>query len=154
MKTVTTPQALQITRQIHAPRERVFAAFSSLEAMQPWFGPGSDCQIRGEVDFRPGGRYRMILNCPDMENPQVRAEYTVAGVYREIHSPEKIVFTWTWEGDPDWIGIESTVTVECRESGAGTELRLTHSGFPSEPSQGRHEHGWNGSLEKLVASLG
>jgi uncharacterized protein YndB with AHSA1/START domain len=26
--------------------------------------------------------------------------YTVAGTYREIRPPEKLVFTWRWENEP------------------------------------------------------
>jgi glutathione S-transferase len=153
MKTATTSQSLQIIRHIKAPRERVFAAFSSIKGMEPWFGPGPDCRLSGEVDFRVGGNYRMVINSPDMEDPHKRMDYIVRGRYENIQSPEKIVFSWTWEGDPDWVGLESTVTVELLEAEEGTELRLTHSGFPSEISQGRHEYGWNGSFDKMTACL-
>lgn len=35
---------LEMTRTFKASRERVFDAWSSLEAMTQWFGPG-DCQV-------------------------------------------------------------------------------------------------------------
>ena len=49
----------------------------------------------------------------------------------------------------DWDGVESVVTVEFNEQPGGTEMHLTHRGFPSAESRGRHEQGWTGVMEKL-----
>jgi len=154
MQTATTPQALQIRRVIRAPREKVFAAFASLEGMKPWFGPSAECRLSGELDFREGAGYRIVMENGCEGHGEAEGPYTVAGRYREIRPPEKVVFTWQWEGDPEWAGLESVVTVDLREVEGGTELRLTQQGFPNEASRERHGHGWEGSLEKLARACG
>jgi uncharacterized protein YndB with AHSA1/START domain len=135
---------LHLTRRFKASREQVFAAFASLDALKLWLGPGECGIITGALDFRVGGSYRMEMRTPT-------GNALLGGTYREIASPERIVFTWHWLDDDD--APETIVTVELVTIGAETELRLTHSGFTADESRGHHEHGWNGSFDKLEAQL-
>lgn len=134
---------LHLTRRFKAPRERVFAAFASLDALKLWLGPGECGVVGGTLDFRVGGSYRL-----QMKTPMGDAELT--GNYREITPPERLVYTWQWveDGAP-----ETVIIIEFIAVGSETELRLTHSGFAASDSQGRHEQGWNGSFDKLDAHL-
>lgn len=142
MSTVTEEQTLKITRHIKAPRERVFAAFTSAESISQWFCPGPVKVIECSADFRVGGSYRIKSKSPE-------GEVVVSGVYREIISPSKIAYTWKWEDDEDWENVDSLVTFEFKPVGDETELNLTHTGFPSNESRGRHNHGWGGCLDKV-----
>ena len=59
MSTLTAEQqTLKVTRRFKAPRERVFAAFTTAEAIQKWFGCGPPHIIECTSDFRVGGGYR------------------------------------------------------------------------------------------------
>src|SRR5207249_2072163 len=85
--TVTTPSDREIvmTRAFDAPRELVFEAMSSCEHMSKWWGPRK-YEITGcEIDFRPGGAWRMVHSGPEGEIPAFRGEF------REIVRPERIV---------------------------------------------------------------
>jgi uncharacterized protein YndB with AHSA1/START domain len=147
MSTAIAESTLNVTRHIKAPRERVFTAFTSAEAVGQWFGPGPVQVKEITVDFRVGGRYRITAGAPGND------PVTVSGVYREITPPSKIVYTWKWEDDEDWVNCESVVCFEFKAIGDETEVRVTQTGFPSEESCAKHEHGWGGCLDKLDAML-
>ena len=92
------------------------------------------------------GLYRLRLDTP-------HGEAIVAGTYREITPPSKLVFSWQWQDDEDWVNLESEITCEFHAHGNETELTFTQVGFPSAESRGKHEHGWGGCLDKLDAYL-
>jgi uncharacterized protein YndB with AHSA1/START domain/predicted enzyme related to lactoylglutathione lyase len=145
MSTPVESTSLQVTRLIKAPRERVFAAWTTPDQVKHWFGPAACQVLDAQIDLRPGGAYRFKVFSDSM------GEMAVGGEYREITSPSKLVFTWKWEDDENWADITSVVTVDFVEKDGGTEVRIAHEGLPSGESAGRHEHGWNGCLDKLQA---
>ena len=99
--------ALHLTRRFKASREQVFAAFASLDALKLWLGPGECGIITGALDFRVGGSYRMEMRTPT-------GNALLGGTYREIASPERIVFTWQWLDGDD--APETIVTVSSPRS--------------------------------------
>ena len=147
MNTTTTEDIVHLTHRLKAPRERVFAAFSSADMLKQWLGPGDVQVVECLADFRVGGTYSVKMSSPKF------GEMTASGVYREIVAPEKIVYTWKWEDDEDWANVESVVSFEFVAMGDETELRLSHAGFPAPESRGNHEHGWTACLTKLDALL-
>lgn len=104
--TVTTPSDKEIvlTRLIDAPRDLVFEAHSSCEHMSRWWGPRryeiADC----EMDFRPGGAWRIVHRGEGQE-------FGFRGEFREIRRPELITWTFEWEGMPGHISVQ-TLTLE------------------------------------------
>ena len=97
-----------LTREFDAPRELVFEAHSKAEHMRQWWGPRKYEIPLCEIDFRPGGTWRMVHRGPDGE------EFGFHGEYREIVAPEKIVWTFEFEGAPGNVSVE-TATFEERD---------------------------------------
>jgi uncharacterized protein YndB with AHSA1/START domain len=138
---------LHLSRFIAAPRDRVFTAWTTPEAIKVWFGP-EDCRVlKAEVDLRVGGAYSFSLST------QRLGEIKVSGRYREVTPPAKLIYTWRWEGHSELTTGTSLVTVEFIPRGAETEIRLTHEQLPSTESRDHHGHGWSGAIDKLEKYL-
>jgi uncharacterized protein YndB with AHSA1/START domain len=104
---VTLPSDLEIvmTRVFDAPRALVFEAHTKAEHMAQWWGPRRHKMTHCEMDFRPGGAYRYVLTGPD------GTEHGFRGEYREIVAPERITWTFEYEGAPGHVAVE-TLTLE------------------------------------------
>lgn len=141
-----TQTTLRLTRTFAAPREKVFRAWTDREALKKWFAPSEQYTTNiPELDLKVGGRYRVEMKSPDGK------VHCVAGTYREVRKPEKLVYTWTWENEPA-MG-ETLVTVEFRDRGSSTEVILTHELFPNEKAREEHKKGWGGCLDRLEKFL-
>jgi len=142
---------LTVTRTIRAPRQKVFDAFIKPEVVRQWFGPRGFSVTEATIDPRVGGRYRFSGRTRGGD------DYAVGGVYREVAAPERLVFTWKWEGEQMGAIGESLVTVTLAErrgeQGVETELRLMHSGFPAPEARDAHTEGWGFTLNHLTDVL-
>jgi uncharacterized protein YndB with AHSA1/START domain len=104
---VTTPSDREIvmTRVFDAPRDLVFEAHTSCEHMSNWWGPRKYEIASCELDFRPGGAWRIVHRASGEEDQGFHGEY------REIVRPERIVWTFEWEGMPGHVSVD-TLTLE------------------------------------------
>ncbi|HET7874267.1 MAG TPA: SRPBCC domain-containing protein [Methylomirabilota bacterium] len=144
--TQASATTLRLTRTLPAPRERVFRAWTDPEALTRWWGPHGFETPSAELDLRVGGRYRLAMRkLPDGE------VFYLTGTYREVRPPERLVYTWQWEAEPE-LG-NTLVTVEFREVAGGTEVTVTHELFPSEKVGDDHNRGWSGCLDRLAGAL-
>jgi uncharacterized protein YndB with AHSA1/START domain len=144
---VTSDDAVEITRIIDAPREEVFSAWTDPAKLREWWGPGEFTCPEADVDLRPGGTYRLVMQ-PTGGDP-----FVLGGSYREVEVPSRLVYTWRWETGPAADGSESLVSVEFRDRGERTELVLTHTEFPASHGEAPYRMGWEGGLDKLAALL-
>jgi len=62
--------------------------------------------------------------------------------------PSRLVLSWIWE-QGEMEGLETTLTIEFKPDGAGTELHLIHEGLPTTAQRDDHGKGWNGCLDGL-----
>ncbi len=137
---------LNLRRIFKASREKVFRAWTDPEELKKWWGPEGYSTPTAEVNLRVGGKYRLgMMKLPDGEI------FCLSGTYREVRPPERLVYTWRWEAQPD-LG-ETLVTVEFREVDDSTEVVLTHAFFPTEKARDDHNKGWNGCLDRLAKVL-
>jgi uncharacterized protein YndB with AHSA1/START domain len=123
MQVVADPgtQEIVITRSFDAPRELVFKAFTDPDAIRQWWGQRANETIVDKLEARPGGIWRFVQR--DGEGN----EYGFHGVYHEVVSPERSVYTFEFEGMPGHVGL---VTVTLEEQDGKTHMTET-SLFPS-----------------------
>jgi glutathione S-transferase len=137
---------LVIKRHFKAPPDKVFAAFTEKALMQAWFGPETATVPHCEVDARVGGKYRVELHNP------AGSVHVLAGEFREIRPPERLVYTWGWlQGTGR--SPETLVTLTFAARDGGTDLTVEQTGFLDQDARDRHEHGWTSSLTALEAML-
>ena len=98
-------QEIFVTRVFDAPRERVFRAHTDPKLLAQWWGPARFTTIIDKLDVRPGGSWRFVHSDANGN------EYAFHGVFHEIVEPERITWTFEFEGMPGHISLE-TVTFE------------------------------------------
>ena len=141
--TVTTPSDREIlmTRVFDAPRDLVFEAHTSCEHMSNWWGPRRYQVASCEFDFRPGGAWRIVHRGPEGE------EHGFHGEFRELVRPERIVWTFEYEGMPGHVSVQ-TLTLE--EHDGKTTLTSTSVFDTAEDRDGMLESGMeSGAAESM-----
>ena len=97
---------IRITREFDAPAAKVFRAHVDPDLFARWIGPDSVGTAITDWDARTGGRYAFR---------NTRAEDGLDtgfyGSFHEVRPDERIVRTFTWEGAPDAVSLE-TMTLE------------------------------------------
>ncbi len=137
---VALKPSLTLKRRLHAPAEKIYAAWTDPTQIVKWFGPDAGPVTRADIDLRVGGTFTIAFRTEDGERHQV------GGIYREVVPNEKLVFTWAWHTMPER---ESLVTITVRPDGEGCILTLLHEQFFDEAARDGHRRGWSGSLDKL-----
>ena len=97
-KTVVTAEAnkqeLFITREFDAPRDLVFRAHTDPDLYMQWVGPNDLKMTIEQWDCRDGGAYRYT-------HERDGHKYGFFGVNHEVHSPDRIVGTFEFDGLPE-----------------------------------------------------
>lgn len=141
------PFELTMTRLIRAPRERVYDAFVTAEALRIWQCPRGMRVVELSVDARPLGAWSMSVRSRDGTLSRV------GGVYRELRRPDRIAYTWQWEEGAMAGSPVTLVEVSLSDRDGATWLEMRHSGFASTSARDAHMRGWNGPLGKLADLL-
>lgn len=138
---------LRLERTIAAPPEKVFEAWTRPEVMSRWFAPSDEYQaVVTALEPQPGGRFRVEMR------HRGGNVHSAGGTFREVRSPERLVFSWAWEDKPEHG--ETLVTVAISKDGEHTKLVLLHEKLVSAASRDAHEQGWIGCLGRLPAAVG
>jgi uncharacterized protein YndB with AHSA1/START domain len=142
------PGVLRLERTFKAAAEAVFDAWLHPEVLRRWWPAGANWETPvAEVDARVGGRLRLVMRSPDGE------EFGGRGEYLEIRRPERLVFTWTWDGHEGHQGAQ-VVEVEFNERDDGTtRVVLINRGLPDAESKRLHREGWHASFDNLDRAL-
>jgi uncharacterized protein YndB with AHSA1/START domain len=143
---------LILRRLLNAPPELAFQAWTAPEHIKQWMRPDPGMVIPfASMDLRVGGKFRIQMKMPDGEF------FTAVGEFREVKTPERLVYTWDFEKDGSGTefgeveGKQSLVTVEFLKQGTRTELVLTHSRFAKVGSRDSHAQGWGRIAEGFAA---
>ena len=96
---------IRIIRDFDASPDKVFRAWVEPELVVQWLGPKSTEMRIDQWDARTGGNYRYAAL---QDGEEVAAFY---GSFHEVRPSERLVQTFTWEGMPDGVSLD-TMTFE------------------------------------------
>lgn len=151
--TISTPTDREIVteRMFDAPRERVWRAFTDAELIPRWWGLPSMRTVVAELELRPGGRWRFVQRDADGSETGFR------GVYREVTPPERLVYTFEWEGMPGHVLVDTATFEDHGERTKVVVSSLFHTSAERDGMlSGGMERGLNESyamLDELLAEL-
>ena len=132
---------VNFTRVISGPIDEVFDAFVNPTKMDQWHHPdgySSKNKVDGEKSFE-------TIMLEDRDGGQ---EGTISGEYLEFVRPTRLVFTWSWNWDPNMA--PTTVSVHFKTvEGNKTEVSLVHSGFTDAVDAKQHKEGWEMAFNHL-----
>ncbi len=101
-----TVPAIRITREFDAPPAAVYRAHVDPELVVRWLGPRRLTMTVQRWDAETGGGYRYTHAGED------GTEHHFFGSFHELRENERIVQTFTYEGFPDGVAIETVTLVE------------------------------------------
>lgn len=140
---------VRVERTFEAPAEAVFDAWTNPEVLRRWWKASPSHEVSAaDVDLRVGGGYRLA-----MRNADSGEEHVVVGTYREVSRPQRLVYSWAWEGTGPYAGHESEVAVTFKEDAPGrTTVVIEHAGLLDPTSAANHRSGWEGVLDSFARS--
>jgi len=149
--TLPSDREISMKRTFNAPRELVFKALIDPELVPKWWGQRNSTTIVEALDARPGGKWRFVQQAPD------GAEYGFHGEFREVVPPERVTWTFEYEGMPGHVVVE---TMSLTESGGKTTITTNSVFDTTEERDGMIQSGMEGGanesydrLAELLATL-
>jgi uncharacterized protein YndB with AHSA1/START domain len=147
---ISTLPELSLRRIFSAPRELLFEVFTNPEHIIHWIGPRAFTATRFEQDTRPGGKWSGSLHQTSEWNGQDYPDLGFGGVFKEVRPPERLVYTFAWEGQGGQPTSETLITVTFTElSDYKTQMDFHQESFDSVEHRDGHSKGWNSSFDRL-----
>lgn len=153
-----------LTATVHAPRERVYEAFTDAELLKQWWGPEGYTVTQARTEPHPSGSYSLVMRAPD------GTEYPVHGLFVQADEPDRVVMTDVADGLPqDWPDLTNeyrgeddrelrlVVRVLFEDASNGGTMLTIRNRFPAVTQaallQAQVMDGWHQSLAKLERLL-
>jgi uncharacterized protein YndB with AHSA1/START domain len=140
-----------IERIVDAPPALVFQCWTDPKHVVRWWGPGGFTNPVCEMDVRIGGAWRIVMRTPD------GTEYPCHGIYREIVTAERLVFTNCATDAAGERLLDGVTTVTFVEQGGKTKMTV-HTGAIALVADAVRklegmQSGWTQSLDRLDRQL-
>lgn len=143
---------LVLERVVAVPAALVWEAWTTPEHLKAWFTPRPWRTVECEIDLRPGGKFRTVMEGPNGER------FDNVGCYLEVVRGQRLV--WTPALLPGWrpahsARINFTAVIEIEALGEASTRYVATAMHADDAGRTRHEQmgfhkGWGTALEQLV----
>jgi len=147
---------LVLERTTDVPRELIWKAWTTPSLITQWFTPMPWKTVACEIDLRPGGMFKTIMQSPEGE------QFPNMGCYLEIIPNEKLVWTDSLAPgyrpiNPTDGGLNFTAIILLEKNGNGTKytaigLHKTEADAQRHREMGFHE-GWGKAFDQLLDTM-
>ena len=120
------PFSLTVERTISSPPDAVYLAWTG--QFDRWFAAPGSVLMTAAVD----SVFYFETRFEGDRHPHY-------GRFLRLEPDRLVELTWVTAAT---LGAEMVVTVHLAPDNGGTRVRLTHAGFPDEPSRDRHREAW------------
>ena len=94
-----TVPIIRLTRDFEATAAQLYRAHTDPDLFARWVGPDGMTTTLDRWDASTGGSWRYVAT-------RDGSEFAFYGCFHEVR-PDRIVQTFTWEGDPDQVALET-----------------------------------------------
>ncbi|MEX1025478.1 MAG: SRPBCC family protein [Planctomycetota bacterium] len=144
---------LVFERTVDLPPALVWRAWTEPELLMQWFTPAPWKTIECEIDLRPGGKFRTVMQSPEGETMPPGN-----GCYLEVVEERRLTFTDALQPGfrpaPEAF-FTGTILLEPAAGGTrytGIAMHATKEAREKHEAMGFHE-GWGKALDQLVALM-
>jgi len=142
---------VRISRNLHASRQRVFAAWSSADAVKRWFAPTGFTIPVARVELTVGGPFEVLMRSPAGE------EHWARGVVKEVAAFERLVIDFSVEEPNGRALFRAFTEIDFSDALGGMRLDVTQSYTVLDPgavwmAEGAPQ-GWAQTLDNLSVEV-
>jgi uncharacterized protein YndB with AHSA1/START domain len=132
-------RTVTVEREMSASADQIYEAWT--ERFELWFARPGSVRMRAEA----GEPFFFETEHEGRRHPHY-------GRFLQLDPARRVELTWM-TGSPGTNGAETVVRLDLTSSGAGTLVRLTHSGLSGETDAIRHREAWPQVLAHLDEQL-
>jgi uncharacterized protein YndB with AHSA1/START domain len=143
---ISTPgdREIRVERFFAASRERVWRALTDPVQLAEWWAPNNSRFEIERYELRRGGSWRFVEH-------GARGADGFSGRFREVTPPERLVYSFEWDGMPAHVMIH-TVTLEA-VSAVQTRMVTVVLCHTADECQGMLQSGMAGGFTRQYAAL-
>jgi uncharacterized protein YndB with AHSA1/START domain len=138
-----TDRSIRTERTVDAPRRLVWRAFTEPDLLAQWWGRGHRVDVE-RWEAERGGHWRLVEHSSEGVSG-------FEGRFREISPPDRIVWTFEYDGMPGYVSVETVTFEELDDS--HTRIVTDSLFFTTEERDGMLNAGMEQGMSESYSAL-